>query len=130
MKKAFYSIAIALCLMLTITSFSGCLGGYSVDANNLIGIWEVYGEDGYSEAVRIEFKASTEIEGQGTYTYYSEKSSTPKYGHWSKRLAEKEFDLIPDEGVHQQAQIATLADGKLWIQYDSQTTISYIKVRD
>lgn len=130
MKKVFYSIAITMCLALTVTCFAGCLGGYSIDTNNLIGVWEVYGEENFTDITRIEFKASTEIEGQGAYTYYKANGSTAYHGHWTKRLTEKEFDLLPDDGIYQQAQIATLADGKLWIQFDSETTASFVKVRD
>ena len=130
MKKVFYSIALTMCLMLSVIGFSGCVGGYTVDPNNLIGVWEVSDEGGYSYITRIEFKKSTEIEGQGSYTYYVDKGSSPFYGHWGQRISDKEFDLIPEGGQYLQAQIATLADGKLWIQFNETTTIAYRKVKD
>ena len=131
MKKVFCSIALTMCLMLTCAYFTACAGGYSVDPNNLIGVWEVSNEGGYSYITRIEFKASSETEGQGSYTYYIDNGATPYYGHWSKRPeTDKEFDMLPEGGVYQNTQIATLAEGKLWIQFNETTTIAYRKIKD
>ena len=130
MKKVFYSIALTMCLMLSCVYFTGCVGGYTVDPNNLVGVWEVSSQGGYSYITRIEFKASTEADGQGSYTYYVENGSTPYYGHWAQRVSDKEFDLLPEGGMYQNTQIATLADGVLYIQFNADTMIIYNKIRN
>jgi hypothetical protein len=136
MKKIIYSLTLTLCLMLSVCCFAGCTDGHTVDPNSLIGVWEVSDEGGYSYITRIEFKESKAgIEGQGSYTYYIDNGSVPYSGTWGSNGADssKEFMLLPDptdETLRETTQLATLAEGRLYIQYNHSTTITYRKVRD
>ncbi len=136
MKKFIYSLSVALCLMLSVCCFVGCTDGHTVDPNNLIGVWEVSDEGGLSYITRIEFKEGQGgIEGQGSYTYYVDNGSVPFNGTWGLASGDndKEFMLLPDpadDTLREYTQLATLAEGKLYIQYNSETTITYRKVRD
>ncbi len=134
MKKFIYSLSVALCLMLSVCCFVGCTDGHTVDPNSLIGVWEISDEGGLSIITRIEFKEGQGgIEGQGSYTYYVNNGSIPYEGQWGLASGDndKEFMLYPKEGgALEYTQLATLAEGKLYIQYNSETTITYRKIRD
>ena len=135
MKKFFYTLSVALLLAVSAIGFAGC-GGYSVNPNKLVGVWEVVDEGGYTEITRIEFKAPQEEGANGRFTYYIDGSSVAHWGSWVPMSDTTRFNILFDDDsvLHSRnPHEARLAEGRLYLMFNlenNEVTNTYEKISD
>ncbi len=135
MKKIICSLAIVMCLTLSIFGFAACADNYTVDTSNIVGIWEPAEGGGVTNITRIEFKKpAAGYENQGEMTFYENHSTVPNAatGTWAKIGDNYNIYFGGAAGYPSTLCAANLSGGKLHIQFieGSDTTIAFRKVRD